>query len=1015
MATITSNTFLDGGVARTAGETWVMDGGVLTVRTDTRVHANAPAAMAGSLGNLTISATLGGGVVLDGRNVRWMAFSSGSGTVPAIGTAITQGGVTGYLLGVWANVTSAPVAPGAAMPATGFIKFREVTGGAFAAGALTGISASADGPDVVGWIEVVMDQSTAITVPRLGFFRTRGDWFELGTTSGAAGQIVQVPTNGGGAGTHAPGLWIETAPASGQYEFYPAVISTFFLAANIATDARGKFVQTLGSGQLRIGNDGTANAGFVPAAGCRIRIPNVIGRQCTTGARASNAAPNATIANRPDFVTTAAGAIDIEHFINDWYHLFSGAFSVKIKHCATFDQHSSANEASPMELENYHCGIHLGTAAPLVLTACAFGGTIIDCKFFRGNAATNGHAVTFTTTFNLTCTRMHFGVIQYARSSGRSLLATQCDGITLNDVFQFNGFTNFTTCLRTRINGIDHCDRLFGSTNTTSSINVITFTAFSDDAIVDGVTFGLKGTISGFHNPASSMFSAAASSNITFRNAGTAAAPLACASNALAPSYIYADGGANNGVKVQRVYLTHTLTGIFLTINTSKNQVFENLVGTTGALQVLSLDTLAKGIRAASNSVSGGASVYGAHVFDMFESNTAGRIWFAMNEPTAFNAAEVTLTLAGASGGFTSGGQVAMPTVGDQLIMDMPYYILGVTALANAAPTLTGTNTGNFTYEYDIDTGAGFSGTYKTLNGANLSGETVSPTTGFRLRLRITTATASTTNALTYVRINTVTTLVAQQAALYPLEVVPATYSLTGLAAGTEVVLFDDENNELDRQVIVGTTYTYSYDWISDIGDVTGVYALIWKDDKYPINFTGITLGATSQSTPVTQADDLVYEASAAVSTFIPASKRQVLDAGVTSVSISKLYSDWKDWLRLGNNAQYEYAYAQLGGNPVSGAVFIPFYAFLLNSWKIRPQEANHTLTIVDGILVASGDPFVNTLGAFIVRINYQQPVQALAVSTSGGGGASAADVRAELEPELALVRANVPLIPAAL
>ena len=984
MATITVDTFLDGGTARTAGENWTMNGGVLTVRTDTRAHANAPASMTGTLGNLTISATAGGGVLLDGRNVRWMPYNAGGGTVPAIGTLVTQGGVSGYLLGVWADLVTAPVAVGGAMPATGFLKFREVTSGPFAAGALTGITATATGPDVVGWIEVVMDQSTAITVPRLGFFQTRGDWFQLGVTSGAAAQIVQVPTNGGGAGTHVPGLWIETGVGTNQYEFYPSVINTYFLAANLATDARGKFVQTLGSGQLRIGNDGTANAAFVPVAGCRIRIPNVIGRQCTTAARATNQAPNATLGTRPDFTTTAAGAIDIENFINDWYHGFSGAFSVRILRCATFDAHSSVNEASPMELEDYHTGLHLANVQVLTLTSNFLGGTITNCKFFRGSAATNGHCGVLTAVFDLTMTNVMVGVVQYARSTGRSLLCNQCVGLTFVDLYQFNGYIAFTTCFGTNITGIDHCDRLFGNTNTTTGLNVVNFSVSCDDALVQGFTFGLKGSIAGFHNPAGAMISAANSTNLTFRNGGTQAAPLLTASTALAPTYIFQDAGANSGIRVQRIYLNNTLTGIYLTVNTSKNLLLESLMGNTGSLQTLALNTVTRGNRSASNSVTAGSSVYGTHAFDMFTSNTAGRVWFAMNEPTAFNAGEVSLVLAGARGGFTSGGQVAMPTVGDQLIMDMPYYALGHTALANIAPTLTGTNTGNFSYEYAIDTGLGF-GTYKVLNAANLSAEAISPSTGFRLRLRITTTVASTTNALTYVRIDTVSTLVAQQGNRYPLDTISASYALTGLAVGTEVVLFDSANAELDRQVIAGSTYTYDYLWNSDVGDLTGVYALIWKNDKTAIKLTGITLGTVAQSTPITQIEDRVYSTGTAVSTFDTANSLQVLDPATTIVSVSRIYSDWKAWLRLGSNAQFLFAYAPLGGDPISGAITVPLFAFLQNGWQIRPQEASHTLSVISGILVAPGDPFVDTLGAFTVRINYQQPVQVLTV-TSGSG-----------------------------
>ena len=118
MATITVNQFNDDGTtARTAGEVLTISGGVFTQRTDTRWHATAPASMTGTYGGNSItSATLGGGIVIDARNVRWLAYNTGSGNVPAIGTTITQGGVSGYLLGVWSSYTSAPTAVGAAMP-----------------------------------------------------------------------------------------------------------------------------------------------------------------------------------------------------------------------------------------------------------------------------------------------------------------------------------------------------------------------------------------------------------------------------------------------------------------------------------------------------------------------------------------------------------------------------------------------------------------------------------------------------------------------------------------------------------------------------------------------------------------------------------------------------------------------------------------------------------------------------------------------------------------------------------
>lgn len=85
MATITTDTYLDGGTARTAGESWTINGAVLTVRTDTRWHAGAPASMTGTIGSLTLSSTLGGGLYIDGTSVRWMALSASAPNAPRVG------------------------------------------------------------------------------------------------------------------------------------------------------------------------------------------------------------------------------------------------------------------------------------------------------------------------------------------------------------------------------------------------------------------------------------------------------------------------------------------------------------------------------------------------------------------------------------------------------------------------------------------------------------------------------------------------------------------------------------------------------------------------------------------------------------------------------------------------------------------------------------------------------------------------------------------------------------------
>lgn len=122
--------------------------------------------------------------------------------------------------------------------------------------------------------------------------------------------------------------------------------------------------------------------------------------------------------------------------------------------------------------------------------------------------------------------------------------------------------------------------------------------------------------------------------------------------------------------------------------------------------------------------------------------------------------------------------------------------------------------------------------------------------------------------------------------------------------------------------------------------------------------------------------------------TFDGPTKVITLTSGTTTVSVRDLWSRWVDWFLTGDNSKYLPAFIQVGGDDIdaSAGTKIPIYAFLMNGWKIKPQEANHTLTINDGILLVNGggDPFNNTTGAYIVRINYQQPVQAISFSSSG-------------------------------
>lgn len=129
--------------------------------------------------------------------------------------------------------------------------------------------------------------------------------------------------------------------------------------------------------------------------------------------------------------------------------------------------------------------------------------------------------------------------------------------------------------------------------------------------------------------------------------------------------------------------------------------------------------------------------------------------------------------------------------------------------------------------------------------------------------------------------------------------------------------------------------------------------------------------------------------------TFDGSAKLMTLTTGTVSVSVRELWSRWVDWFLTSDNSKYLPAFTSLGGDEITTEISVPIYAFLMNGWRIKPQEANHTLVVGDGILVVSGggDPFVNTSGSYIVRINYQQPVQALTVATGGSTGPTVSEI----------------------
>jgi len=111
------------------GETITLNNSTLIINSDVRWGQHAAV-----VGSVTISSTLGGLLSFDATQTKWLAFTGGYGNVPALTTVGTNdvlfefSEVRGEFLGVWTALGTAPLASGTAMPTSGFIKLRRITG-----------------------------------------------------------------------------------------------------------------------------------------------------------------------------------------------------------------------------------------------------------------------------------------------------------------------------------------------------------------------------------------------------------------------------------------------------------------------------------------------------------------------------------------------------------------------------------------------------------------------------------------------------------------------------------------------------------------------------------------------------------------------------------------------------------------------------------------------------------------------------------------------------------------------
>lgn len=512
---------------RVAGDIFNINGGGLIVDCDTRYGYNG--ATAAYFGNITISATLGGTITFDSRKVRLIPFGSGSGTVPAADTVISRNGASGKLIGVYANLTSAPLAAAAAMPTTGFIKIREWNSTTFTVGTLTGISASSTGADEPGWIEVVGVNAGTVTANRLGQFIVRGDfyYFRGTTTSGTRTTGYQIPTNGSTA-VYVPGVEVETSPGSNVYEFYPCAGTKTALLANIATDpVRGKFCWVTTSGVVYFGYDGTnSTGGYCPEAGCKVRVPNIF-FVCCVAAASVNILPNATLATRYDFTTIGGGVIDIQNACMNWYLSFSQAYNVKLSHVYTFDSMLLTECATAVQWDNVGVGQSAAnTQIALNMSYNFEGGVFSDSVFSRtAQAASGAYIISISDCNYITFNNVKSqSLTKAANAATGSFALTRVNHSSFNDCVFGGGRAAIATCTDIEFNDSVYYDNPATTTDTAIPMAIYGLSSNCINNRFSGLSFGGLTMV----QPYTSILNIAAAGcqDIYLRNIGTYSEPL---------------------------------------------------------------------------------------------------------------------------------------------------------------------------------------------------------------------------------------------------------------------------------------------------------------------------------------------------------------------------------------------------------------------------------------------------------------------------------------------------------
>lgn len=846
--TISTNTNHDAATGRLAGEDFTINSGA-TLTIDSMPHLTTM----GILGDVTLS---NGKIHIDGRYVKEVPYSSGTGTIPtAIPTSITwdSGASTGKIIRYNSGDST-----------SGVLTITVITGTLTASDTITDGSWSATvGSVKAGFLIVYGEDQDWGGSSAEDLVKITGDWYEVGTGNGNDNQTFTLPHTG-----HQHAIWVETGSGTGVYEIWHRISSgastvwyDSFAEFGVHYEGGKVFQQTFGSATATFG---TSTGGGVVANGAKIRIPNVhIG---TTSVATPTTEVNST--TYASHITLIPGAVTCNVEID---HLNASSVVVNFSQtngatisdsaigmAATFIDRCAA----PVTISNccYCCpsnnttgGIAAGASIIYTILDMLNGITITDSVFYGGLDVTAAQSLWIQTSSNITFTGTNKIALAITdENTSYALRLTQASNITNTGTLICLGGGIAATAASNNVSLGTYVAGLPTGRGATEPNQAVINATGVDNWLMSAYRHG-----EGTKTTTLGLFLFTDSSNITLRGAGSPSAKLNAGARA---TYIVSLAGICSNIKLQRLYFTnHNTADPFTLVNSVKGVTIENCsTDYNDPMLGDANDMIFKGVHIASGAVDAATGVEGDTVnvvgtcfYDHFKSDTTGAIGLTFNAPGSKHASDISIE-AGAPV-FNGLSDLLMRTLNDQIVYTYPYLIKGHTAFQNASIQTAGTNTTtNHSFEYSIKPIGGSWGNWTTCTGSNLSGETISAA-GFYLRIRITCTTANAGNALKGFAILTNTTLTAQSDNYYPLDVV--TLTVTGLQTGSDVVIYKSSDGSVLSSVDANSTtsWNYVYETIQNI-DI-GVF----KSGYIPYYIRGYVLTSSDSSVPVSQVVDRAY------------------------------------------------------------------------------------------------------------------------------------------------------------